>query len=140
LTRLVVDASVAIKWFVPERHSSDAHRLLSENYELLAPDLIWPELANALWKKHQRGELIEAAAKGILRDFARFSLVVQPSAPFVDAALDIAVRRGHTVYDSLYLAVAVARQCALVTADNKLYQAVKRGPLSAHLLWVAHVE
>ena len=139
MTPLVVDASVAVKWFIPEAHADDAERVLAGDHELLAPDLIWPEVANALWKKCSRGELGSVAATSILRDFARFPLVIQPAAHFIETALDIAVRRAYTVYDSLYLAVALARRCSLVTADRKLYDTVRRGPFASHLLWVADV-
>jgi predicted nucleic acid-binding protein len=51
---VVVDASVAIKWYLPEIHSEDALRLIDEERELLVPDLVWSEVGNILWKKWQR--------------------------------------------------------------------------------------
>ena len=54
VARFVVDASVAIKWFVPEIHAEAARRLLREGITLLAPDLIWAEVANALWRMRRR--------------------------------------------------------------------------------------
>jgi predicted nucleic acid-binding protein len=48
VSRFVIDASVEIKWFIPEVHSAAAQRLLSGNHELLIPDLFFPEVA-----KHQ---------------------------------------------------------------------------------------
>lgn len=48
---IVVDASVAIKWFIPEIHATAAGRLLEKNLKLLAPDLIFAEIGNILWKK-----------------------------------------------------------------------------------------
>lgn len=51
MTRYVVDASVAIKWFLPEVHSEPASRLLREERYLLVPDLIWAEFGNVLGKK-----------------------------------------------------------------------------------------
>ena len=71
MTRVVVDASVAVKWFIPEALSSEARGLLAPEYELLAPDLLWVELGNALWKKHRRRELDAETAPRLLRDFAR---------------------------------------------------------------------
>ena len=47
MKRLVVDASVAVKWYVPEIHSEAAAKLLSGPYELIAPDLILPEAAGS---------------------------------------------------------------------------------------------
>jgi predicted nucleic acid-binding protein len=48
LTGFVVDASVALKWFLPEVHSDAAARLLREGYRLHAPDLIRAEFGNVL--------------------------------------------------------------------------------------------
>ena len=74
LSRVVVDASVAIKWFVPEVHAEAARRLLREGMTLLAPDLIWAEVANALWRKWREKELPAEAVQEILTDFRRFPL------------------------------------------------------------------
>jgi len=62
----VVDASVAVKWVVPEALSEHAERVLATDEELLAPDLLLVEAANALWKKTERGELASAEARRAL--------------------------------------------------------------------------
>ena len=54
----VVDASVAIKWFVLEEHTVESRRLLDENFELFSPHLLFAEYGNIVWKKFTRGELI----------------------------------------------------------------------------------
>ncbi|MEK6604283.1 MAG: type II toxin-antitoxin system VapC family toxin, partial [Nitrospirota bacterium] len=66
MTRLVVDASVAVKWLVPEIHADAARRILSPNNELLAPDLIWAEVGNVIWKKWRCGEVPGHAAGDLL--------------------------------------------------------------------------
>jgi len=62
VSRFVVDASVVIKWYVPEIHSGDADRLLSGDAELLVPDLLWSEIGNILWKRILRAEMTEEKA------------------------------------------------------------------------------
>jgi predicted nucleic acid-binding protein len=57
MTKIVVDASVAIKWYVPEIHADAAVRILEGDFVLCAPDLIGAELANAIWKKVRRAEI-----------------------------------------------------------------------------------
>jgi predicted nucleic acid-binding protein len=51
----------------------------------------------------------------------------------VAAALEIAVAYERTVYDALYLALAVARDCTFITADDRLARALRRGPLARHV-------
>ena len=53
----VVDASVAIKWFVPEALSNEAQRLLDGGAALFAPDFLLIEFGNIIWKKVRLGEL-----------------------------------------------------------------------------------
>ena len=134
---LIVDASVVIKWHVAEVHTDAALRLLRDDAPALhVPDLVFPEVGNILWKKIRRGDLTEEPARRIAHLVAVAPLAVHPSAPLLEAALAIAVRTGRTVYDSLYVALAVQVNCRLVTADEKLYNALKDGPLGAYILWV----
>ena len=134
---LVVDANVVIKWHVAEVHTDAALRLLRDDApELDVPDLVFPEVGNILWKKVRRGDLTEEEARRIARLVAAAPLTVHPSASLLEAALEIAMRTGRTVYDSQYVALSVQIGCRLVTADEKLYNALKDGPLGTNILWV----
>jgi predicted nucleic acid-binding protein len=137
LKPIVVDASVAAKWLLPEAHSEDAARLLRGDRELWAPDLIWAELGNVLWKKWRLGELSAEIGAALLADFRRFPLSIGSSDHLYEGAWEIARGLGRSFYDSLYLALAAARSCPLVTADQKLWNALRGGPASASLIWVA---
>ena len=139
MTPLVVDASVVIKWLLPELHSSAARRVLTEDNQLLAPDLLWAELGNVLWKRYRAHDLAAEEARDLLRDFKRFPISTIPSIVVVNAALDIATRFDRTVYDSLYLAVALSRRCRFLTGDRRLYNSLRRSPLGPSLLWVEEV-
>jgi len=136
VTRVVVDASVAIKWFVPEELSGDARRWLTAEYELLAPDLLWAEVGNVLWKKHRRRELEARTAVRLLRDFGRIPLQLHGAGRWTGAALELALRHGITVYDGLYLALAAGHACRLVTADRRLHEACQEGVLRSLVAWV----
>ena len=138
MSALVVDASVAVKWFFPEPHAQAARHVLSGRRTLLAPELIWAEVANVLWKRVQRIELTHEAAQQILRDFKRFPLQTYPIKALLEPAWSLAVERKISVYDGLYLALAVSRDCKLVTADRPFHDAIKEGPLSASVVWVEH--
>jgi len=137
LSRLVVDASVAIKWYVPEVHSAAAARLLEGGNELLAPDLIFPEFGNILWKKRRMREIRETEARDILKALRTVPLEVYPSEPLLDAAFEIAISLDRSVYDSLYVALAESQDCRFVTADGKLHNALQNTPLAKSIAWVA---
>jgi predicted nucleic acid-binding protein len=138
--RLVLDASVAVKWFLPEIHSRAAERLLSGDFELMAPDLIWSELGNVLWKRWRRRELTEAAVSGILSDFKRYPLVIFRSGPIVEDVWRLASTLNRSFYDSVYLALAEARKSPLVTADAKFFNALKNSRLATPVIWVEEIK
>jgi predicted nucleic acid-binding protein len=131
---LVVDASVAVKWYLPEQGSREANVILRSSDRLLAPDLLVTELGNVLWKKVRRGELLPADAAQIAQAFVvRCPVDLRPSSVLLPAALDVATRFDRTLYDALYLALAVAETCPLVTADDCLYNALLGTPLAPYV-------
>lgn len=140
MTRRVVDASVAIKWFVEEVHAEAARCLLADEYELLVPDLLWPECGNILWKKVQRGELTADEARLIRAGLEQQPLRHFPSDLLIEPALEIALATGRTVYDSCYLALALLTDCQLVTADQRLFNALQGTDYAALLMWVADLD
>ncbi len=136
---LVIDASVAAKWIKPEIHSARAAHLLEGPYTLLAPDLLWPEVGNILWKSVQRQEITHAEAREGLRTLLRYPVTVVPGQSLIPTALEIALQYRQTVYDALYVALATTRDCQLVTADSLLHGGLKHTPLHHHVLWIEDV-
>ena len=140
MSRFVVDASVAIKWYLPEPHDDCAAHLRREGTDLDAPDLLYAEIGNTLWKRVRRGELTRGAAGGIADAVSRLPIAVHPSRLLAGAALQIACSTGLTVYDSLYLATALLTDGRLVTADRRLFEAGRRkAPLRNKVLWVEDI-
>jgi predicted nucleic acid-binding protein len=134
MSRYVVDASVAIKWLIPESHSRNALQLL--NHDLRAPDLIWAELGNILWKLVRSGRIDMHAAEVACDGFNGLPLEVDDAKPLIAAALIYAQLLDRSVYDCTYVALAAYENCPLVTADKKLYSAVVASPLAPHILFV----
>ena len=116
----IVDASVAVKWVVPEPLSDQADRLLGSDEILMAPDLLMVEAANTLWKKTRRRELSAAEAGRALAVLAESGLVVHPAHPLLARALAMAQQLAHPVYDCVYLALAERERATLITADERL--------------------
>lgn len=139
MTDYVIDASVAVKWYVPEVHGDSAIGLLDPGHQLHAPDLVLPEFSNVIWKKSRRGEISLKKGHDIQRAFLAVPLHRHSTTPLVGLAFVTANGTGQTVYDCIYLVLAVALRCQLVTADEKFYRALRRGPLGASLLWVEDV-
>jgi predicted nucleic acid-binding protein len=135
----VVDASVAVKWVVPEAGSESADRLVAAGETLLAPDLMPVEAANALWKKVRQRELSRAEAGEALRLLLASGVELMASTPLLPRALALAARLGHPVYDCLYLALAERERSRLVTADDVLLRRVRGLSLHARVVDLASV-
>ncbi|HEV7266189.1 MAG TPA: type II toxin-antitoxin system VapC family toxin [Falsiroseomonas sp.] len=114
----VLDASVVIKMVVAEPGSDAARRL--RGLRLAAPDLIWAECANILWKAVRRGILEAPQAELACATLLRLPFEVVPSAGLLPAALQRAVTLDHPACDCLYLELAATLGLPLVTADRRL--------------------
>jgi predicted nucleic acid-binding protein len=124
LTRFVVDASVAIKWFVDEPGSEWAVLLL--DHPLAAPDLLGAELANVLWKKVRRGELGVEEAELIAAAVDASDIAFHTTRGSVGRATAIACALDHPAYDGFYLDLAERLGLPLVTADARLVDRLHR--------------
>lgn len=117
---LVVDASVAFKWFVTEKDSAPAISLLASGQLLCAPDLIVAEVCNVGWRVWQKGEITDEQLRIIsLRIGEPFSKLAGLS-QLAPRATVIAGLLRHPAYDCFYLALAEQENAPLVTADKRL--------------------
>lgn len=125
--RLVVDASVAVKWFLPEKLSEAADALLMGGHTISAPDLLLVEAANTFWKKTRLGEMDPAHGDEALAALTAGAIDIRPTTPLLPRALAVARDIAHPVYDCVYLAAAEAWGAVLVTADERLCRAADDG-------------
>lgn len=139
MTGYVVDASVAVKWLVEEVLSDAAAALLDDDSTLVAPPLLFAEVANALWAVRRRGDIAAADLAEAVETLraAPVSIPVSMS-DLTSAATHMASDLDHPVYDCFYLALAVHTQYPVVTADTRFHDKVRRHPyLSDRILHLA---
>lgn len=125
---VVVDASVAAKWFLPEPGADRARGVLDGRHRLIAPDLLWVEVASVVRKNVVRNLLSQSDAEEIVRDCAGFPVEVFESITLLTGALRIASEAGRSVYDALYVSLAVREKATLVTSDERLVNALGGTP------------
>ncbi len=125
MSRLVVDASVAVKMLIDEADSDQATALYRA-HDLIAPDLLVSECANILWKKARRGELSASEAQVASRALAGSAIDLRPMRDLTDSATRLALRLDHPAYDCFYLALAAREDCVFVTADERLVRKVEQ--------------
>jgi predicted nucleic acid-binding protein len=119
VSRLVIDASVAIKWVVEEAGTVDALALLQAG-NLAAPDLLTAECVNILWKKVRRTELLRDEAIVAARLLQGADIEIFPTRQLLKTATAIAIDLDHPAYDCVYLALALDNRWRFATADEHL--------------------
>ncbi len=133
MSRLVIDASVLIKLFVNEDGSREVASAVKKADELLAPDLLLAETGNILWKYVRRDDLAAADANEILAEIMRTPIQFTATGDLIESALKLAIETDRTVYDCLYLALAVQSKEVLLTADERLANALAATPFAKHI-------
>ena len=130
MRRYIVDASVAVKWFVPEVGHERAAGLLNGvregNLELSAPDLMVLEFGSAMASKVGAGLLSVNEATERLFGLTVMPVTLSSAVPLAPMALEIAAQSGITFYDSVYVAAARRTRASLITADMELVRCARR--------------
>ena len=121
---LIVDTSVALKFYLPEEGHEEAVELLEAAeagaVELLAPGTILPEGFNAIAQPRRRGLLDEADAAGAWEKLLAAPVYTYATEDLIERAAEIANETSVIIYDALFLALAEDAQTVMVTADGKL--------------------
>lgn len=131
MSLVVLDASVAAKWFLPsngETLTDEALHLLRRyvrgEVRFVVPDLFWAETGNILWKAMRQGRCTKSTAEEALGVLKQRKVPTVSSVVLIEQAFAIATSFDRTVYDSLYVALAVESRCNFVTADQRLANAL----------------
>ncbi len=136
----VVDASVALKWYLrDEEYIPEADGLLEAHSSgtaiLAAPHYIRYEIANGLEVASRRGRIALHQIPQRLQAFLDLNIaLVSDEWDVFLSAIDIATQVSASFYDSLYLAVAQGMSYNFVTADRRLYNHV-----NSKLPWVVWI-
>ena len=131
----VLDASVAVKWAIPSAKELQTHeavellkRYVRGEVDFVVPDLFWAEVSSVLWNGARRGRWNRSDAEAGAADMLARRFVTVPSLALMSEALRIAFAYDRAVYDCLYVALAVQAKTEMITADERLANA-----LAAHL-------
>jgi len=140
---LVLDASVIVKAFVPEELSEKADSFIQkigrERVSFIAPDLIYPETGNVLWKKKRLKELRASEVEEIANAIQTIPFIIIPSKSVIQLAINIGMAYDITVYDATYVSVAQIFEATFITADKKLVNALSKSDLKDSIEWLGDV-
>ncbi len=127
--KYVLDSSVALKWVLAEADSGRAIRLRDEYrngiHELLAPDIFASEIANGLASAERQKKIQTGESAIFLNDILIAAPLLHPTSPLLFRAMEISIASRQAVYDCIYVALAEAEGCELVTADDMLVRSLR---------------
>ena len=127
--KLVVDASVAVKWFATEKYSEKALKIRDAYFrgelKLIAPDLIYYEIANAL-RFHRKLKFSKNDIVNAVNSIKLLHITCSPNRLDWLKASELSLDFNINIYDAIYIAFAVNRECRLVTSDEKLYNKLEK--------------
>lgn len=130
--RVVIDASVGVKWVLREI-GSDAADALLDDHHLMAPTLWLAEAGNALWRRARIGEITADEANLRMSELLKAPVALFAIEPYIEPALKLATGIGHPIYDCIYLALALHQQTHVITADRRFAAAASSPDLAGRV-------
>lgn len=138
----VVDASVALKWYLPDEEGVEQALLLLDAFmrdeiTLHAPSLIDWEFVNAMWVAGRTGRIVPEDRDAAVQNFLNIDISRTHTRDLFGVILAIATEFGRSCYDSAYLALSRAMGAPFVTGDKRLFNALKDKMHS--VTWIEHL-
>lgn len=125
MNSIVIDASVALKWFLKNEKDRDKAKLLLKQFadgkiKFIVPTLWLYEIANVFKSNIAQKMMSKITAKRYLKKIKDLDIVSVDFDSVVDAALNLSVKLGISVYDAAYIALSKSQNLPFYTADQKL--------------------
>ena len=136
MKKVVLDASVILKWYLQdEEHGEKALSLLNQyvsgELDILAPTLLEYEVINGLTLAQKRGKIREEKILAAIEGFVDLQITLKRFSAFYSRAMHYCRVYNRSAYDASYLAMADEEGLPMITADEGLYRAVKK-----NLKWI----
>lgn len=135
----VVDASVVVKWLLPEEGWRKARELTDGTRDIHVPEFALLEVDNVLCTYLRRGDLTMAEVLDARAKLPQTPLRLHPLLDLRDEAFAIASQTGRSCHDCLYVALAMALAGRVVTADRRVFNALRETPFGAYVAWIEDV-
>lgn len=126
----IIDTSALLRLFVPDGAVPDGleeffHGVNQGRHYALAPELLLAEAGNVIWKYMQAGILTSEEGKAMFKDIVDMPVRLIGHKKLVKHSLELAEMYNLTMYDSLFIALALEQGGVVFTADNKMLETAK---------------
>ena len=123
--KFVLDANIAVKFFLPEPDSAKAIALRddfrNQIHELIAPDTLPVEVAHALTRAERKNMIPQGDAMSKVADLLATAPVLHSHLRLLSRAVELSSQARIGVFDCLYIALAEREMCQVVTADQRMF-------------------
>jgi predicted nucleic acid-binding protein len=140
MRRLVIDANIAAKWYLPEADSETAEALFTAEFEFHAPSFLLTEFANSFWKHSIANRTYIDAWRQASRQLKKAIPFWHSDEQLHDQALELAITHRHPIFDCIYLALALQIDAVVVTADKQFCNQFARTEYGARVVALHEVE
>lgn len=139
MKRVVLDASVILKWYLPDEDQGEAalellKRYVSDNLEIIAPFLLEYELMNGLLVARKRARIPEDRIISAIEGFTNLQIRLSGLSGQYSRIVYFFHSYNLSAYDASYLSLAESEKIPFITADEALYKAVQKD-----FHWVKHL-
>jgi predicted nucleic acid-binding protein len=121
---LVLDASALASWLMPDEAGVDLAALSHRHDVFMAPSLLWAEIRNILVVAERRSRIARETVNIAIAAIDDLGIVLDRS-PSSSAVIGLCRRHGLTVYDALYLELAIREGASIATRDAALARAAR---------------
>ncbi len=137
--KVVVDATVVMKWYFPEIYSKESLELL-DKFEVCTVDVVVSQVATALWKRVRTGEVKAHESKRIVKNLVRLPIKFAPADSLAHNAMELSSYSTRTFNESLFFVLALQEKTKLVTADFSWYTMLSTGKLKNYIGFVNRID
>jgi len=139
VSAFIVDASVAVKWVLPERYSDQAVAVLNSGEPLESPLILPLEFDSVLCRRMRKGEITLEKAEDSRAMLRKLPIRLHPIESLLDSAFSLAAHTNSKPYDCLYVMLAARLGGRMVTADERLFNSLAGSPFAGYLQWIGDV-
>jgi len=129
----VIDACVAIKWFLPEESQEKASAIFNRFNRFIAPDLFFIEIDSIITKKIRQKLVEPKDAHKIYDEIRNIPFIIIPYKMISKMAFDLSSTLPITQYDACYLSVAIEHNQKVYTADRKFFNGLRNTPFKNYV-------
>ena len=137
--RVVIDSSVALKWWLDDEEFVDEARFLLNDVvageiELVVPELWFYEIANGINTAAKRERISNDMAEDFIEELQSVTATLVPVSSYLTKTYKESTKYSHAIYDIVYMVIAESKQIQFITADKKFCDKVKgEKPFVIHL-------